>query len=95
MNTELTPLQLVKGIIEHEESFESRLDLLTSIGTSTTNTELFRACEEIRDELVSSSEGKQSTDDVSGSGVLRNGRKSGRSKRDNQGSNDKKSGRKT
>jgi hypothetical protein len=40
-------------LIQLENDFETRLDLLTSIGITTTNEEIFKACEEVRNEIVS------------------------------------------
>lgn len=94
MIIEITLKQLIKGIIEHEGKFESKLDLLTSIGTGSINPKIFRACEEIRDELVSDAPGEEGpANDVSGSGVLRNCRKPRRSKSNNDGSINQESGR--
>jgi hypothetical protein len=86
MKTKLTPKQLLKGLIDDESDHDSKLELLTNIGCISTNISIFRACEEIRNELVSDTSGEESkTDDVSGNGVFRNGRKPRRSKRDNVG----------
>ncbi len=40
--------------MEYEPNFDSRLDLLTSIGIDSTNEKIFAACEEIRNELPES-----------------------------------------
>ena len=42
-----------------EKCKETRLDLLTAIGITTTNDEMFKICEEIRNELVSDKEGEK------------------------------------
>lgn len=38
-------------LIAMENDFETKLDLLTSIGITTTNDEIFKACEEVRNEI--------------------------------------------
>lgn len=43
-------------IINEEKSVEDKLDLLTSIGITTRNDELFKHCEQIRSEIVEQSE---------------------------------------
>ena len=40
-------------LIQLENDFETKLDLLTSIGITTTNEEIFKACEEVRNEIAS------------------------------------------
>lgn len=92
MKIEISPKQLIKGLIENESTLEDQLDLLTSIGTISRNKEVFKACESIRNELVADAPGeKEKADDVSKSGILLNGRKSRRGKSDNAGSLDQES----
>jgi hypothetical protein len=49
INPEL--LELVQKIIDAEKDWETKFGLLTSIGIETTNDELFKACEEVRNRL--------------------------------------------
>jgi hypothetical protein len=39
-------------LIDQEKTLEYKLDLLTAIGTASTSEEVFRVCEEIRDQIV-------------------------------------------
>ncbi len=45
---------LIQSLLSYENDFNSRLDLLTSIGIDSTNEKIFSACEEIRNELPDS-----------------------------------------
>jgi len=45
---------LIQSLLSYEDDFNSRLDLLTSIGIDSTNDKIFNACEEIRNELPDS-----------------------------------------
>jgi hypothetical protein len=49
-------IDTLRLIIDAENDFETKLQLLTEISISTTNDELFRSCERVRNELVESSE---------------------------------------
>ena len=46
-------------LLAFEPDFETQLDILTAIGTATNNALLFRATEEVRNELVSKFESKE------------------------------------
>lgn len=39
-------------LIYLEDTLEAKLDLLTAIGITSTNEEIFKACEEVRNEIV-------------------------------------------
>ena len=45
---------LIQSLLSYEDDFNSRLDLLTSIGIDSTNDKIFNACEEIRNEFPDS-----------------------------------------
>jgi hypothetical protein len=45
-------ISLLKLLICHEPNLDSRLNLLTEIGLTSQNDEMFKACEEVRNELV-------------------------------------------
>lgn len=63
MKSELN--HIIKLLLGYEESLDARLDLLTEIGLTTTNNDIFNATEEIRHELASGSKmEKGSSDDL-------------------------------
>jgi uncharacterized coiled-coil DUF342 family protein len=41
----------IKGILNYENDLNAKLDMLTSISTTTTNDDVWNASEEVRDEL--------------------------------------------
>jgi hypothetical protein len=43
--------QIVRALIDAEKDLECKFDLLTSIGLDSTNPEIFKACEEVRNDL--------------------------------------------
>lgn len=49
-------IDAIRVIIDHEPNGLARYELLTSIGIDSTNEEIFKACEEIRNELPDDSE---------------------------------------
>ena len=53
-------IDALRLIIKSENDFETKFQLLTEISISTTNDELFRSCERVRNELVESSEKNES-----------------------------------
>ena len=48
----MNPKTWLYGLIGLEESLEDALDILTAIGITTSNDELFKLTEEVRNELV-------------------------------------------
>lgn len=44
--------EAINFLISFEKDLESKLDLLTAIGATTTKEEVFKCCEEIRNEIV-------------------------------------------
>ena len=49
-------MQTILAIVDREVGLENKLDMLTAIGTTSTNDEVFRICEEIRNELLEPSD---------------------------------------
>jgi len=47
---------LIKQLISYENSLEDKLDMLTEIAIMTSNTKVFKATEEVRNELVRNEE---------------------------------------
>jgi len=58
---------LIKQLISYEHSLEDKLDMLTEIAIMTSNTKVFKATEEVRNELVGNEEvQKIGADDIRG-----------------------------
>lgn len=56
---------LIKQLISYEHSLEDKLDMLTEIAIMTSNNKVFKATEEVRNELVSNEEvQKIGSDDI-------------------------------
>jgi hypothetical protein len=56
--------ELISKLISYENSLESKLDLLTDISIGCTNEEIFRASEEVRNELDSCGEVQKSREEL-------------------------------
>jgi hypothetical protein len=50
---------LIKQLISYEHLLEDKLDMLTEIAIMTSNTKVFKATEEVRNELVSNDENQE------------------------------------
>jgi hypothetical protein len=50
---------LIKQLISYEHSLEDKLDMLTEIAIMTSNTKVFKATEEVRNELVGNDENQE------------------------------------
>lgn len=63
--------QLISGLIEMEETLEHKHDLLTDIGIGSRHPLIFRACEDLRNELPDSSDNKAGPGSIVASGSSR------------------------
>lgn len=48
----MSAFDYVLQLVQLEDTLEAKLDLLTAIGITSTNEEIFKACEEVRNEIV-------------------------------------------
>ena len=53
-------------LLDNEPQDEVKLDLLTEIGLTTTNKEIFEVCEKIRDAICSGQDSQGKSDDLCG-----------------------------
>jgi hypothetical protein len=51
--------EIVLALINLEPNMETKMDLLTTIGITTNNDELFKACEEVRNEIAPDNNGSE------------------------------------